>query len=704
MLISESQLRHLIRHKIVENYKLTLLKEDSLTDNEKNENPFKNVEDFEGQTPPDDAILGILGIKANQIINNKDAIKGIKKVYDDFKGNEGSGKWLWNSLTSWTGDKEKPDPDKVNAFMGFGWKIKINEFLRDKYGFNKIGPSGFKELSKNYMLFPIKNFKEYVSFLKTQKKFDKSMEIPEKFISPEFESGWLLYDIAKKEFNKIMITLNTEQAEVLRNIIDQNMQSEDTGISQYTSNLTGDEDWVDYLEGDEGSILNAATLLTPGVSSLTKKVTNKITDNIAKKAVQGINSPAFGQSLTGSIGDDLARYSKPVVRSIDDDVAKYSKTVATEQSKSQIKRVGITKPNKFKISEPVKKAFKKQNKSTDTSTYTSGFLKNQNNYNAIKKASQNNFTNIEKHQKTFDTLRKTFKDNEKSTLTTALKSKPSARNPAQKEIIKKANRQLKRFKSPLKLELKLNKNKNLLNEFAFIPFLIPVIKFVLVSAFWGAMYHFFDKNLRTEDSNWIEHRKLYVFDIDEEIYQEVPDHIEYLENVLSVGESSADVGDKEGDESTENEKNQYQVSNEFKEAIKKLNSDATLQSLFKVLSNFILPDFPKGHVQFAGALQNKDSLHLLKSKNFGFVDATDEQLSQIAAIFKEIFIGASPNTGSVLEDALNELNIDDLVENETIDFTNLNIQNLGKFGKQINQKVTLKNLLLSRFKKLQQKT
>jgi len=614
MLISESQIRYLIRQKIVENYKTKLLKED-VENNQENPNPFKNVEDFEGQNVDDTDLLSILGVKANKIINNKEAIKGIKNTYDEFKKNEGSGEWIWNSLTSWTGSEEKPDAKKVNAFMGFGWKIKINEYLRDNHDFNKIGPNGFKELAKNYMLFPIKNLKAYMDFLKNQDKIDKNIKLPDQFINPKSENGWLLYDQTKKEFNKIMISLNSSQAEVLRNIIDQNMQSDETGIPQY-SHFYGDEDWLDYLEGDEGSILNALSAADAG-AGLAKSAINKLTADIADSAFKGLSGEggeALGRSFTGET-------TKAASKITDDAVKVLQKADDSILSK-------LTKPQQKNIKAALN----------------------------IPKNSRELF-----HNSSIDSYNK----------------------------IAKAN--------GLKL-LEYKKNRRLLREFFFlaIPFWASL---VIQAVAWNLAYRYFDKYLRVEDSNWIEHNKLYVFDIDEEIYQKIPDHIEYLENILDVGKN-----DNKANEQQKDNQSNFKVSKEFENAINELNNESTLKALFSALTEFVLPDFDKGYVQFAGALQNKDSLKMLKSKKFGFINATDEQLSQIAVIFKEMFKGASPNAGTVLEDALQDLNIKEMSENEKIDFTNLNIQNLGTFGKQMNQKITLKNLLLSRFKKLQQKS
>jgi flavodoxin len=148
----------------------------------------------------------------------------------------------------------------------FNNKIKkvINRYLSEKVGFEKLcqEDENLKKYFTQWKQIPIDNYQEYISFiddLSNDKEItnEKQQEYNEIILKSNFK---ILLNNNQK---KICIMLDSADAEKVRDDISKFIDdNENLYISSQKSYYVGDEDWIDYFEGDEGDAFNAIATLS----------------------------------------------------------------------------------------------------------------------------------------------------------------------------------------------------------------------------------------------------------------------------------------------------------------------------------------------------------------------------------------------------------------------------------------------------------
>ena len=368
--INKSQIKKIILEKIIKK-----LNEDDADSDEV-------TEDFDSdEVSITDKIISLFYNQCLDIIENDELMKAIENLFN----------------------KKKSITDNL-PFFNNSIKKEINKYLYENVDFEKLcqDDENLKIYFTKWKQIPIDNYQQYTEFFKSISNDDeiddnKQKEYNELILKSKFK---ILLNGNEK---KICIMLDSSEAEYVRDQISNDINAEDSDlyISQQKSYYTGDEDWIDYFEGDEGDGFTAATSLASA--------------GIAKNQIKKVGS--FVKNKTKD-------FFKP--KHID---------YAVEVPPNKMKLL----PNKVKLLP-----------------------------NKVKHSGDNfNIINSESH-------------------------------------------------------VKSHKKINKLNEGVF---LIPVLKFLGQVVIWAAAEYFFKKYLIIPDSNWIESRKLYVFNYNEGDINEVDEMI-----------------------------------------------------------------------------------------------------------------------------------------------------------------------------------
>lgn len=210
------------------------------------------------------------------------------------------------------------------------WKEEIDKLIEElsEGNFKKSGDANVLKTYQNdgYKMVPYSKFNDYQNEIKdiTVKEKDKEelkkkiANILNKYIAED--TGIILYDPNRKKETVLIAKLTSSQARDARYYFDEKLQqmiksNGDFDILRKASSFwTGDEDWLDYLEGDEGDLFGfISNIVGFGSANIFKKAAAKKAQKIAAQSADDVVGEAGEEAVenvvqqqTRNLSDDAA--------------------------------------------------------------------------------------------------------------------------------------------------------------------------------------------------------------------------------------------------------------------------------------------------------------------------------------------------------------------------------------------------------------
>lgn len=408
-IVSKEQIKKIILEKIINNLKENDEDLESFEDDDV-ESFEDEVDDISNSITQD--ILDLLTEKCINIVSDDNLMRNIQNGFN----------------------KKKKFTDNL-PFFNKQIKKTINAYLSKKIGFEKLcqEDQNLKIYFTQWKQIPIDNYSEYKNFFNRLVKGEEITDASRKEYNEVILKSKFKILINGDE-KKICAMLDASEAETIRKNISYYIDdNENLYIKSQKSDIYGDEDWIDYFEGDEGDGFSALTNLT---------ATGSIKNLFGRKAAQSVAKVAAADTTQA-----------------------VTNQAATKTAKSAVKKTFKQNPpkNNFKVRNP----------------------------NHINRRGKKQKLNNGSFIKDYD--------------------------------------------------------KNKLNEAFFLA--IPILKFIGSAIAWATADYFLNKYLVIPDSNWIESRKLYVFDYENEIddiNNIIEEYKEFINNLKSQhgGVDPTEITDK----------------------------------------------------------------------------------------------------------------------------------------------------------------